>query len=86
MLVGGGGHPLGGFPSGAETYLLSGRGGEAVLEEEATLLAQVFACGASNYSFLVLVTLERGRKREKLSGVLPPGPLAVLSHCAGGVG
>lgn len=38
-----------------------------MLEEEAALLTQVFARGARNDSFLVLVTLERGRQREKLS-------------------
>ena len=67
-------HPLpcGGFPSGAETYLLGGRGGEAVLEEEAALLTQVFACGARNYSFLVLVTLGRGRQRVEISGNSSP--------------
>lgn len=38
-----------------------------MLEEEAALLTQVFARGARNNSFLVLVTLERGKQREKLS-------------------
>lgn len=39
-----------------------------MLEEEAALLTQVFARGARNDSFLVLVTLGRRRQREELSG------------------
>lgn len=68
--------PLGGPRSGAETYLLGGRGGEAALEEEAVLLAQLFARGARNDSLLVLVALGReGRERSSAGAVQCSSPI-----------
>lgn len=68
--------PLSGPRSGAETYLLGGRGGEAALEEEAVLLAQLFAGGARNDPLLVLVTLGReGRERSSAGAVQCSSPI-----------
>lgn len=68
--------PLGGPRSGAEAYLLGGRGGEAALEEEAVLLAQLFARGARNDSLLVLVALGReGRERSSAGAVQRSSPI-----------
>lgn len=63
-------------PQRAETYLLGGRGGEAVLEAEAVLLTQIFARRARNDSFLVLVALGR-ESRER-------GAVSHECHCIHG--
>lgn len=59
---------------GAQTYLLAGGGGEAVLEQEATLLTQVLARGARNDPLLVLVTLGRARRERNSAGQISTGP------------
>lgn len=67
---------------GAQTYLLAGGGGEAVLEQQATLLTQVLARGARNDPFLVLVTLRRARRERNSAGTDFYWPLG-MAQCLG---
>lgn len=72
---------------GAQTYLLAGGGGEAVLEEEAALLTQVLTRGARNDPFLVLVTLGRARRERSSARTDFCWPLGMAQcHGCGGAG
>lgn len=79
----GGAQPLAGW--GAQTYLLAGGGGEAVLEQEAALLTQVLARGARNDPFLILVTLGRAKTERSSAGTDFYQPLG-MAQCLGSDG